>query len=620
MATATATQTQHLVHTAGQPLALQLSFSLAEDLPSGSLLRLRAGGIKALRGYLATGMWIDDAELPVVHRFVYSDMKRRWSWYIRNMPVLTARLSTAAAAGTEVIVTAASRDLDHNADPYSDDGMIAGDSVFAGMTWTYHLDAASGPDHEHAQWSPASRAIEIEMVAGPAAILEATHRGPFGLAIQHYDSHLNPVKPDAATATVDGQRFDLEPSVAATCIPSVGPARVRVRDTTGREAVSSPPPQGLDERRVLFGEFHWHCDFSSDGQRPLREAMLTARDDYSLDFAGPADHLSFGDGTYGRRTVAEQAEICASIDQEGRFASLPSFELSGREGHANIITDDWQLLIDIARDIADHGHLEKPGRYPLKELACLCPPGRAMIVPHHTNADSWTKEKIVAPDGRPFWCCFDWNDDPLREVVRLAEIHQTRGCFEDEAIDEDWRIEMGGFGSSLRSALARGFRVGFTGGTDNHAGWPSRGVSSRIGLTGVYCDAVDRRDLFQALHARHCYATTGARIVADFRCRDAMMGDELELPIDGERDFRVLLRGTAPWDRVEIISAGTVLADLTPGVAALDIEASWSDDRPGRPLGCYYYLRARQVDGHCVWTSPIWLTYAFDERSDQHDP
>ena len=38
------------------------------------------------------------------------------------------------------------------------------------------------------------------------------------------------------------------------------------------------------------------------------------------------------------------------------------------------------------------------------------------------------------------------------------------------------------------------------------------------------------------------------------------------------------------------------------------VQARWSwidDDR--RPGPRYYYLRARQSDGHLGWTSPVWL-------------
>ena len=42
-----------------------------------------------------------------------------------------------------------------------------------------------------------------------------------------------------------------------------------------------------------------------------------------------------------------------------------------------------------------------------------------------------------------------------------------------------------------------------------------------------------------------------------------------------------------------------------------DFDVTWMDDRPGRPLrDVSYYVRVRQVDGHCAWLSPFWVDLA----------
>jgi hypothetical protein len=428
------------------------------------------------------------------------------------------------------------------------------------------------------------------------------------LAIQFYDEFTNPVADKPPVVTVQGRQVQLAAREDATVIPiQAGAERLCVTDTSGRSVLTNAPPVGLGGQPVFFGEFHWHTEVSGDGERPLKDAMAAARNQLCLDFAGPGEHLSWSN-SFGRHTVQDVRDICLPFEQPGRFAAVPTYELSHTEGHANLIADSWETAAQIAELLGKTPFPNSRWRYPLTEVAALCPSGRAILVPHHTNMDSYVRERVVAPDGRPFWNCFTWGSVPERTATRLIEIHQGRGCFEDETVDERWWIDAGGYGSSARAALARGFRIGFVGGTDNHSGWPCRGGRGWVGMTGVLAPALSWSDIFRALYERRCYATTGVRIIADFRLDGQPMGSELRMRPGQERRFEILLRGTAPIETVQIISAGVVLADLPVPSDSLDLDLTWEDDRPGRPLhDCYYYLRARQVDGHCVWVSPIWV-------------
>jgi hypothetical protein len=83
------------------------------------------------------------------------------------------------------------------------------------------------------------------------------------------------------------------------------------------------------------------------------------------------------------------------------------------------------------------------------------------------------------------------------------------------------------------------------------------------------------------------------------------MGSELALaPGDGRR-LEVRVNGTAPLERVEVVSQGVVVHRFA--VEGPDLRAEWVDERRTRPRhDFYYYLRVRQEDGHCAWSSPIW--------------
>ncbi len=86
------------------------------------------------------------------------------------------------------------------------------------------------------------------------------------------------------------------------------------------------------------------------------------------------------------------------------------------------------------------------------------------------------------------------------------------------------------------------------------------------------------------------------------------MGSDVKLAPCDRREFRIVIHGTAPLAQVQIVSAGVIVADLPTDPVAMDFVAEWVDERPGRFLeNIDYYVRARQVDGHCLWLSPFWV-------------
>jgi hypothetical protein len=57
-----------------------------------------------------------------------------------------------------------------------------------------------------------------------------------------------------------------------------------------------------------------------------------------------------------------------------------------------------------------------------------------------------------------------------------------------------------------------------------------------------------------------------------------------------------------------VISWDCVAGDIAVDRDSPDLDATWVDERPGRPMsGVYYYVRIRQQDGHCAWLSPWWF-------------
>ena len=122
-------------------------------------------------------------------------------------------------------------------------------------------------------------------------------------------------------------------------------------------------------------------------------------------------------------------------------------------------------------------------------------------------------------------------------------------------------------------------------------------------MTCFRATELTREAVWQAMDERFTYATSGVPIVCDFAVNDVRSGAEGVL---GEGVvFRAALHGTAPIERVEIISNGHCVWHSEPD--AWDVEYDGVDLPGSGGESAYYYLRLRQQDGHRAWLSPVWL-------------
>jgi len=180
---------------------------------------------------------------------------------------------------------------------------------------------------------------------------------------------------------------------------------------------------------------------------------------------------------------------------------------------------------------------------------------------------------------------------------------------------------------TAQAVLAQGIIAGFAAGSNSSYGIGKdarRAEANRgypAGLTAVFADSLDQNDLFSALRERHCYATTGARILLKVGVNGHPMGRLVEVSADDEttlRERRITAHvyGTAPIDRIEVIRNNTEICTYRGD--GLDVHFDWIDQQDltrialprnlrGGGLTCYYYLRITQEDGEIAWSSPVWF-------------
>ncbi len=361
--------------------------------------------------------------------------------------------------------------------------------------------------------------------------------------------------------------------------------------------------------RIFFGDLHTHAPgkfresreplrpFAAQGFGTFEEAYSYARDVAGLDFVAlawfppPAD---FQDTSSVPRLDdwVDYQTMTRRFHEPNRFVPFAAIELDeASAGHRVVVFP------------RDDGPAVRIKRIELQDLWPALKGTDAVVIPHHPNTTS-----EGGPDN---WVVQDWGQhNPDYQPV--VEICQNRGAFETD--EPGGATAIGGFGASVQDALALGHRLGFVGGTDSHHGRPGSnrcpmaGVDFHDhvtgGLTAVIATELTREAILDALWARRCYATTGARIVLRFEVDGHAMGQEFTSASTQVRAAGRVL-GTAPISKLEIVCNNEVVFDQRVGnrIALLDHVISLEPS-----VMSYLYLRVTQEDGQMAWSSPVWAS------------
>lgn len=468
--------------------------------------------------------------------------------------------------------------------------------------------------------------ITVAIQPGPVALLLMVTpsltvvRQPFTVRAALFDEHFNPVEikvPEVHTvgapvrpAFTGGQltmSFD-RPGLQRLSHRPSGPWPVESNPSL---CLSRPPSQQL-----FWGDLHGHTVYSDGGLRSPEDYYAFGRDSALLDFCALSDH-DFGIALHD--PIArwnELTEAAHRFNEEGRFVTLLGWEIShaglltGRAfGHKNVYFRGEAA--PFLNSSPYGGRRVRQDYRDLEELWERLEGEDFLAIAHHPLL-------AAAPGGRGT----NWNNfNPARE--RLVEIFSLWGC--SEYLGTPQSVSGATAGNSVQAALARGYRLGFVAGSDGHDGRPASRREGgfplpRSGLTAVYAPALTRTAIWEALWARHTYATTGVRMILDCRLGEAQMGDVVEVPPDSPLQERRTLElraiGTEALEAVEIIRNNQVVATFRAEKGIL--LGQWEDRAPLREVTLdaagsrfvFYYLRATQADGHRGWTSPIWLEVA----------
>lgn len=359
------------------------------------------------------------------------------------------------------------------------------------------------------------------------------------------------------------------------------------------------PDEVADGLRAAFGEFHWHTEFSGDGDRSFEEALIIARDIMNMDYAAPGDHNTMGERW--EKTVS----LLNKYNNTGDFATFFGWENGSWQGHQNY------YFTDPAHPLVCNGSAGVISGNPLELLEKLKNYRDFIAVPHHTNAVAETRS---LEDDTPYWHQYPWTS-PV-DYIRLVEIMQIRGNQERNDYEDVWRGWHQNNGSSVQDALELGYRIGFTGGTDNHWGWPGRSYSGPYEgekvegylpkgtiLTGILTQRIERQAVYDALWSRHTWAVWNTRALVVFKVNGALMGDEIKVAKSAELQASVRISAEDSFQSIEIVSEKQTVWCRT----CADMDADLTISLGNAEKSTHFYMRALLRNGGIIYASPVFV-------------
>ncbi len=413
------------------------------------------------------------------------------------------------------------------------------------------------------------------------------------------------------------------PETGFTTLPNLyfnepGVYRFKLTNLKNKKVFFSDPVLCIQEAEHYsqWGLLHGESE-RFDALENMESTLRSFRDDNALQFYGSSPFESEQEVSNNEwKHVTTQIN---DFNEPDRFVTFLGFQwmgIPGEEGLHHII---------YAKDAKPILRLKDSKSNNLKKIYKSHSPKDFISIP------SFTLNKET---------CFNFQDFQP-EYERVVEIYNAWGsseCLEKEGNLKPIKKEGKKSGQeakegSIRNALNLNKRFGFVaGGLDDRGVYSTFFSSDQVqyspGLTCILAAEHTRDGFFQAIYNRKCYATTGKRIILEFKLAGQPMGSELNTTTKPglyyNRHIELTVAGTSIIREVEIIRNGEVMKTFHPKDSSLITTLDDADafekiglkDSETEKLFVYYYIRVIQEDGHMAWSSPIWV----DLRDDSMIP
>lgn len=337
---------------------------------------------------------------------------------------------------------------------------------------------------------------------------------------------------------------------------------------------------------IYWGDIHNHCGITY-GFGSLENALKRAA--AQLDFCCVTGHGMWPD-IYEKRP---ETEFVVDFHQQG-FKKLKDHWEEVRTaieeaGNGDLVT--FQSYELHSSEYGDYHIVSKNSEMPLiyrqspAELVDGCGKDETIAVPHH----------IAYPgDYRGInWAKYN------SEISPIVEVYSKHGSSMGEDAAYPYYHDMGPreIKNTVYAGLAMGYKFGFVGSTDHHAGYPGSYGDGRI---AVLAEEKTRDSIWEAWKNRRTYAVTGDKIKCDFRVNGALIGSEISgndraityhVETEYALDKIVLYKNLKP---VHVLNGELAVSPAYTGKYKLRVEMGWGNQE------LYTWTGAAEVTGGTI--------------------
>ncbi len=342
--------------------------------------------------------------------------------------------------------------------------------------------------------------------------------------------------PDAYTFTEEDAGVHWFDGVA---ISEPGIARISVSDEVlNANANASSNPIQVHETEPPYRRY-WG-DIHGQTEETVGTGTIPGFFEYARDIAGV--QIAAHQGNDFQITPELWDTLCERVEEyyaPGEFVTFHGYEWSGNTtagGDHNVYLKEPRTPQRSSHTQITDKRDEDNDRYPITRM-------------HESNRDR--DDILIVPHIGGRRADIQWHEPALEPAIEIAS-------------------QWGRFEWFAKEALERGYRVGFTGGSDDHSarqGWSSptlahHGVQG--GLTAFIAPELTRDAIWDALKSRRLYGTTGPRILIDLDVNGRQIGSEFtatEAPL-----VTVQVAGAGELDTVEL-RRGTETVHTVSGLA-----------------------------------------------------
>lgn len=351
---------------------------------------------------------------------------------------------------------------------------------------------------------------------------------------------------------------------------------------------------------LVYGNLHEHSENS-----PCWSAGTdgTLHDDYRFgmfsegyDFVGITDHGYSMTEVYWRKNL----RLAEFYNEPGQFVALPAME--------------WTLQSDRKLDDIQYGAGHYNVIFPSMEAgqkfirnqqeiySVYCPEtGNSALLwklLHEKNIDCVTIPHHPADEAHPV----DWDvhDD---KYVPVVELFQCRGNGEYPGCPREINLARHRTTKHKRAFVnyalkQKKHKMGFIASGDHNG--------MGVGVAALWVKELSRKGILDALKSRRCFATTGDKMVVDFRINGRMAGSTAGA--SGAPKLSLNVKGQRALEKVEILRNSEVIKEYRVTRGSLVFNRTFIDEKYQEAQDVlYYYIRTTQQNKAIGWSSPIWI-------------